>query len=167
MRIEYLDRVFAHTACVHDLAWLPPSKDDTCAGYLASGSFDHTVKVWQIDLARLSTKPLHTLHAPYPIGKLGWRPGPQFATEVVVLPYHSGGGGSQRMSNGAGTAEQSAPDSLEKFAPRVWDIRKGWVAKWALDAADGPATGEQSLVRWISSGHPISALETIVILIEF
>jgi hypothetical protein len=165
MRIEYLDRIFAHTACVHDLAWLPPSKDDTCAGYLASGSFDHTVKVWQIDLARLSTKPLHTLHAPYPIGKLGWRPGSQFATEVVVLPYHSGGGGSQRLSNGAGTADQSAPDSLEKFAPRVWDIRKGWVAKWALDAADGPATGEQSTVQ--CSGHTIPALEAIAILIQF
>ena len=139
MRIEYLDRVVAHTGCVHDLAWLPPSKDDTCAGYLASGSFDHTVKIWQIDIARLSTKPLHTLHIGYPVGKLGWRPGPQFATEVVVLPYHSGWGGAQRASHGI--TDGNSKEALEKFAPRVWDIRKGWVAKWAIDTGDGPATG--------------------------
>ncbi|KIM22660.1 hypothetical protein M408DRAFT_332845, partial [Serendipita vermifera MAFF 305830] len=143
MRIEYLDRVIAHTGCVHDLSWLPPSKDDTCAGYLASGSFDHTVKIWQIDIARLSTKPLHTLHTEYAVGKLGWRPGPQFATEVVVLPYHSGSAGSnQRIThaNVRSAAEASAQDSMEKFAPQVWDVRKGWIAKWAIDAGDGPAT---------------------------
>lgn len=44
MKIEYLDRVVAHSACVHDLAWLPPHNSEN-SGYLASGSLDSSVKV--------------------------------------------------------------------------------------------------------------------------
>ncbi|KAG8824553.1 hypothetical protein FRC17_009079 [Serendipita sp. 399] len=135
MRIEYLDRIVAHTQCVHDLAWQPPSKDDTCAGYLASASFDHTVKIWQIESTRMLPKPLHTLHTPYPVGKVGWRP--SFETEIVVLPYHSGAAVTKSSSNA--TSQRSDPN--ERFAPQIWDVRKGWLAKWQLPSADGPATG--------------------------
>ncbi|PVF95403.1 hypothetical protein CPB86DRAFT_592041 [Serendipita vermifera] len=143
MRVEYLDRIFAHTACVHDLAWLPPSKDDTCAGYLASGSLDHTVKIWQIEATRILPKPLHTIHTPYPVGKIAWRP--DLPTEIIVLPYHSSAShlaGGKSAQKSASTFKQGnvGDGAIDRYAPQIWDVRKGWVAKWAVDAADGPAT---------------------------
>ncbi|KAG9055228.1 hypothetical protein FS842_002794 [Serendipita sp. 407] len=134
MRIEYLDRIVAHTACVHDLAWQPPAKDDPGAGYLASASFDHTVKIWQIESTRIVPKPVHTLHTPYPVGKVGWRP--SYETEVVVMPYHSGAAVTKPAPNAA----PSRSDPHERFAPQIWDVRKGWLAKWQLPSYDGPAT---------------------------
>lgn len=79
-------------------------------------------------------KPAHTLHTPYPVGKIGWRP--SFDTEIVVLPYHSNASG-KGSSLPIPTAEP-----IERFAPQIWDIRKGWMAKWNLPSGDGPATGK-------------------------
>lgn len=131
--IAYLDRVPAHSRCVHDLAWLPPTKDEANVGYLASGSFDHTVKVWNIDSTRIGMQPLHTIHTPYPVGKLGWRP--FYDTEVLVIPYHGGWTPAKPQEN-----SETRFDSNEKYAPQIWDVRKGWLAKWQLPTIDGPVT---------------------------
>lgn len=95
----------------------------------------NSAKIWQIEQTRISLKPLHTLHAGYPIGKIGWRP--SFETEIVVLPYHSGASGKPSSSKSTTVSEAS-----ERFAPQIWDVRNGWLAKWSMPPIDGPATGE-------------------------
>jgi hypothetical protein len=56
---------------------------------------------------------------------------------MVVLPYHSG---SQKVKKGS--TKEAVDSSMDRFAPQIWDVRKGWIAKWSVSAGDGPATGE-------------------------
>jgi len=78
---------------------------------------------------------VHTLHTPYPVSRIAIRP--EHDTEVVVLPFH---GGAAPTTAPIYEIDDLTPE-FDRFAPQIWDVRKGWVAKWGMSGILGPATG--------------------------
>lgn len=79
---------------------------------------------------------MHTLHTPYPVGRIAIRP--EHDTELVVLPFH---GGAAATTAPIYEVDDSTPE-FDRFAPQIWDVRKGWIAKWGMSGILGPATGK-------------------------
>ncbi|EPQ54919.1 WD40 repeat-like protein [Gloeophyllum trabeum ATCC 11539] len=99
----------AHAGPVLALDWRPPADG---GAWVASGGLDRCVKVW--DLAPPAPapadnkhRPRYTLRARAPAPRVRWRPA--YACELAVV--------------GEGVD--------------VWDVRRGWVAKWAVAESEG------------------------------
>lgn len=170
-------------------------------GWLVSGGLDRCVKVWDLTApsanVHIPHKPTYTLHAPFPIRRLAWRPGYECELAIVSnIDYsthtldvsssnpaanppgsltrvnsglgldaimRSGGaapghhphqheyslGGKDKQQHlgvpgqaGAG-GEGKALFSSSGDAVEIWDVRRGWIAKWRVtgSANEGGATG--------------------------
>ncbi|KAL0945856.1 hypothetical protein HGRIS_012140 [Hohenbuehelia grisea] len=159
-----LDRVpVAHTGIVTTLDWcnasngIPGPISDILAepytggmGWLASGGLDNCVKIWDLTTpsasAHIPHKPTYVLHPSFPVRRIMWRPG--YACEIAVVSNAEFGTGSnpdlaqtplvpghpdflldQKL---AFQGKQLAGDPVE-----IWDARRGWIAKWAINGSAG------------------------------
>ena len=123
-------------------------------------------KVWDITphsgSSHISRKPLYTLHTSFPVRRVAWRPG--YECELAVTSYLEGSANSQPnpaldlsmvgppASPRIGAAlpsefklneENKALYSRMGDPIEVWDVRRGYIAKWSVrgSAAEGGVTG--------------------------
>jgi hypothetical protein len=80
--------------------------------------------------------PTHTLHTAYPLRRVSWCPGNE--TELVVVPIH------QPVSSAADASVAKTKTGAEASADEdahieVWDVRRHYIAKYAMPTSDGPA----------------------------
>lgn len=72
--------------------------------------------------------PLHTLHTAYPLRRVSWRPSK--ATELAIVPL------TQPLGSTPDSDEPSADDDAHI---EIWDVRRHYIAKYALSTSDGTA----------------------------
>ncbi|KAF9475478.1 hypothetical protein BDN70DRAFT_883675 [Pholiota conissans] len=201
----------AHSASVTTLDWYSsnnvagstsiPVSGDTAGmglGWLVSGGLDRCVKVWDLTSPSASVhiphKPTYTLHTPFPIRRLAWRPGYECELAIVSNTDYSthtldvsssnpaaiSPGSLSRVNSGSGldtimrsggavsghhqheypggvkdkqqhlvvpgqpspAGEGKALFSSSGDAVEIWDVRRGWIAKWRVtgSASEGGAT---------------------------
>jgi hypothetical protein len=121
------------------------------------------MQIW--DMAQSWDKPptpTHTLHTPYPLRRIAWRP--NHDTELVVVPQVQALVPSSTVSIDPSIA--SIPQGLDhsSHSPsdddahiEVWDVRRHYIAKHAVPTRDGPAvdivwSGEGALVATFQAG---------------
>ncbi|KAH7885076.1 hypothetical protein F5I97DRAFT_1810259 [Phlebopus sp. FC_14] len=167
-----LDRLpVAHSGAILALDWCSTTAGsgmgDELGGamdrsWIVSGGLDHTVKVWDLSSSGSSShiahKPTYTLHPSYPVRRVIWRP--DYPCELALVSNADWGGGSgsdlvtsPRLQN-AGTAfisststggdakDAEVKSSTSGEAVEIWDVRRGWIAKWTVEAsaAEGGVT---------------------------
>ncbi|KAI6119652.1 hypothetical protein EDD17DRAFT_1605846 [Pisolithus thermaeus] len=160
-----LDRLpVAHTGAVLSLDWCTTpgtsgTTDDSSPSmgnsWIVSGSLDHTVKVWNLSgpatSSHVSAKPVYTLHPAYPVRRVVWRPDHPCELAVVSNAEFGSGSGSELMASprlqSASSAFISAAISTTEHMDKaskagtsgdsveIWDVRRGWIAKWTVDAS--------------------------------
>ncbi|KAI6155834.1 hypothetical protein BKA82DRAFT_1008041 [Pisolithus tinctorius] len=160
-----LDRLpVAHTGAVLSLDWCTTpgtggTGDDSSPSmgksWIVSGSLDHTVKVWDLSgsatSSHISTKPAYTLHPAYPVRRVIWRP--DYPCELAVVSNAEFGSGSSselmaspRLQNASSafisaaistteTKDKASKAGISGDSVEIWDVRRGWVAKWTVDAS--------------------------------
>jgi len=132
---------------VMDLKWKPEEHDGE---WLASAGADRTVqvretldsadqKVWDMSQSwdRPPT-PVHSLHTAYPLRRLAWRPGHE--TELVIVPLEapSSSGPSDPSADSVQQGLDLHPQDGDAHL-EIWDVRRHYVAKFALPTQDGSA----------------------------
>ncbi|GJE95841.1 hypothetical protein PsYK624_120310 [Phanerochaete sordida] len=142
-----------------------PEGDPQGNGWLASGGLDRTVKVWDIAVpsggTHIPRRPAYTLHTACPVRRVAWRPGCE--CELAVASYLEGSANNQPnpaldLSAGgpaasprigsavppvlAGTDDNKALYSRMGDPVEVWDVRRGYIAKWSVrgSAVEGGVT---------------------------
>jgi WD repeat-containing protein 24 len=153
--------------------------DNVGFGWIVSGGLDRTVKVtyfsvwktlltnnpWQVwDLStstssgHIPQRPTYTLHPPFPVRRVLWRPSHE--CEVAVVSNGEFGTGSssdlqhtaisENLQNRVHTRERTSGATTPHRSHtgvgdpvEIWDVRRGWIAKWSVNAsaAEGGATG--------------------------
>lgn len=143
-----------------------PEGDPQGNGWLASGGLDRTVKVWDVTVPSGAThiprKPVYTMHTSFPVRRVAWRPG--YECELAVTSYLEGSANNQPnsaldLSSGgptasprigsavppalAGTEDNKALYNKMGDPVEIWDVRRGYIAKWTVrgSAAEGGVTG--------------------------
>ena len=126
-------------------------------------------QVWDLPGSSTSShivnKPTYVLHPSYPVRRVLWRPDYPCELALVSNAEFSGASGAElmaspRMQNvtpsflasAAPASESKDTDNksgLVGDAVEIWDVRRGWIAKWTIDTSisDGGVTG----TRLISS----------------
>ncbi|KAF7973520.1 hypothetical protein HWV62_14940 [Athelia sp. TMB] len=117
-------------------------------GWMVSGGLDRTVKVWDTSVVHMSHKPVYTLHPPFPVRRVRWRPG--YDCEVVLVSNDESGTGS---GDNLGAGASSSADALSgsrveatgqrnRDSVEIWDVRRSWIAKWIVagSAVEGGVT---------------------------
>lgn len=143
-----------------------PEGDVQGNGWLASGGLDRTVKVWDITVpgggTHIPRRPAYVLHTAGPVRRVAWRPGAE--CELAVTPYLEGSANTQANPALDITAGGGAPGSPRIGAAvppvltstddgkalcsrvgdpvEVWDVRRGYIAKWTVrgSAVEGGVT---------------------------
>ncbi|KIL58397.1 hypothetical protein M378DRAFT_112090 [Amanita muscaria Koide BX008] len=142
---------------------------DNGLGWFASGALDRTVKVWDLtapgSVSHIPSKPTYILHPRYPVRRILWRPGYECEIAVIsnpdvshmssvapsLLPRTPGTDTATQSSEmemqstpnvesrGSGPTSAAADDAIE-----IWDVRRGWVAKWSVrrSGAEGSLTAD-------------------------
>ncbi|KAF8553639.1 hypothetical protein OG21DRAFT_1485291 [Imleria badia] len=130
--------------------------------WIISGGLDHTVKVWDLPgsgtASHIVNKPTYVLHPSYPVRRVLWRPDYPCELALVSNAEFNGGSGakllaSPRMQNATPSfllSAMAASDSkdadskcgLVGEAVEIWNVRRGWIAKWTVDTSvsDGGVT---------------------------
>ena len=120
-------------------------------GWIASGSLDRTVKVWDLTNPHFERTPTYTIATQFPVRRVRWRPG--YECELAVTSNAESGTGSMSDIADSGTVvdvdmekPEVAPvkgradigDSVE-----IWDVRRGHIAKWRVGGSsiEGGVTG--------------------------
>ena len=161
-----------------------PEGDVQGNGWLASGGLDRTVKVWDITVpgggTHIPRRPAYVLHTAGPVRRVAWRPGAD--CELAVTPYLEGSANTQANPALDITAGGGAPGSPRIGAAvppvltstddgkalcsrvgdpvEVWDVRRGYIAKWTVrgSAVEGGVTGVSAcrapLYPLMSFAHP-------------
>ncbi|KIJ44118.1 hypothetical protein M422DRAFT_67733 [Sphaerobolus stellatus SS14] len=139
-----LERIaLAHTSAILSMDWQLPSMTETGLGWIVTSGMDKRVKIWDLNLSGNSTisttststagntvsdrdksifskkmgpRAFRVLHTPFPVKKVQWRP--ETDTEVGIISNNE---------NGSDTVE-------------IWDIRRGWIGKWALEGIESGIT---------------------------
>ena len=152
-----LDRLpVAHTRPILSLDWCAPEGGASGAGgWIASGSLDRTVKVWDITNPNFERAPTYTLATQFPVRRVRWRPG--YECELAVTSNAESGTGSMSDISDSGTVVNIDSEKPE-VAPmkrrsdigdaiEIWDVRRGHIAKWQVggSAIEGGVTGESPL----------------------
>lgn len=159
-----LDRLpVAHTGAILSLDWCctagstGPSDDESSSivkSWIVSGSLDHTVKIWDLSgtsaSSHIPTKPTYTLHPAYPVRRVLWRP--DYPCELALVSNTEVGAGSgselmvsPRLQNittpfiaaacGVDTKDKPNKPGVAGDAVEIWDVRRGWIAKWTVEAS--------------------------------
>ncbi|KAF8581844.1 hypothetical protein K439DRAFT_1392321, partial [Ramaria rubella] len=131
-----LERItLAHSSSVLSMDWQLPSMKETGLGWLVTSGMDRRVKIWNLCLSsttllpssaldrdaillnnKMGPRALRTLHTSFPVRSVQWRPG--YDCEVAVVSNN-----------------ESESETVE-----IWDVRRGWIGKWALEGAEGGIT---------------------------
>jgi hypothetical protein len=80
-----------------------------------------------------SPKPVHTLHTPYPLRRIAWRPNHE--TELVIVPQFQ----SQTSSDTSISSHPEVETKDDDAHLEIWDVRRHYIAKYAIPTSDGPA----------------------------
>ncbi|KAG9315433.1 hypothetical protein JVU11DRAFT_3043 [Chiua virens] len=141
-----------------------PTQMERC--WIVSGGLDHTVKIWDLlgtnTSSHIVNKPKYILHPSYPVRRVLWRPG--YPCELALVSNAefsgSGGGGGGAELLASPRLQNATPNFISAVAPisqsknaeckyglagetvEIWDVRRGWIAKWTVDtsAPDGGVT---------------------------
>ncbi|KAK4687450.1 SEA/GATOR complex protein SEA2/WDR24, partial [Tremellales sp. Uapishka_1] len=134
---------------VMDLKWKAEG-GDAGSGWLASAGADRAVRIW--DMGEIwdknkKTWPVHTLHTCYPLRRVAWRP--NHSTELAIVSL------TQPIVQIENTAPQQ---DEENTLLEIWDVRRHYIAKYALPSQDGTAVNvawggdDMSLVAAFQNG---------------
>ena len=114
-------------------------------------------------LSHIVNKPTYVLHPSYPVRRVLWRHGYPCELALVSNAEFSGASGAELMANPriqnvtpsflASAVPASKPKDTDSKsglvgdAVEIWDVRRGWVAKWTTDTSlsDGGVTGTRSI----------------------
>ena len=152
-----LDRLpVAHAGPILALDWCTPDGGVT-GGWVASGSLDRTVKVWDLT-SHFERTPAYTLTTQFPIRRVRWRPG--YECEIAVASNAEIGACAVSDLSDSGVAEDVDLEKPEVAVPKrradmgyaveIWDVRRGYIAKWLVggSAIEGGVTGTSILPVW-------------------
>lgn len=89
--------------------------------------------------------PTHSLHTSHPIRRVSWRP--SRPTELAIVPMYNSTSGPAEADTGEGGP--SSPDDDAHI--ELWDVRRHYIAKYALPTADGPAVD----IAWTDDGQAL------------
>ncbi|KAF8441042.1 hypothetical protein L210DRAFT_3645285 [Boletus edulis BED1] len=165
-----LDRLpVAHTGPILALDWCSTSVTSKGAdnistqmerSWIVSGGLDHTVKVWDLPGSSTSShivnKPTYVLHPSCPVRRVLWRP--DYPCELALVSNAEFSGGAELLASPR--MQNATPSFLSSTAPvleskdaeaksglvgetvEIWDVRRGWIAKWTVDTSvsDGGVT---------------------------
>ena len=149
-----LDRLpVAHSGPILALDWCTPDGGVTSSGgWVASGSLDRTVKVWDLTGPHFERTPAYTLTTQFPIRRVRWRPG--YECEIAVASNAEIGAACAVSDlSDPGVAEDVDLEKPEVAIPKrradmgyaveIWDVRRGYIAKWLVggSAIEGGVTG--------------------------
>ncbi|KAN0107163.1 hypothetical protein V8E52_010470, partial [Russula decolorans] len=137
-----LDRLpVAHTGPILTLDWSAPEGGAPGAGgWIASGSLDRTVKVWDLTNPHFERTPTYTIATQFPVRRVRWRPG--YECELAVTSNAESGTGSMSDIADSGTIVDVDMEKPEVApvkgradigdAVEIWDVRRGHIAKWRV-----------------------------------
>ena len=136
-------------------------------------------QVWDLPGSNTSlhivNKPTYVLHPSYPVRRVLWRP--EYPCEVALVSNAEFSGGSGAELLGSPRMQSATPSSLSAalaaVAPiseskggegktglagetvEIWDVRRGWIAKWTVDTciSDGGVTGMHSFMSSPCASH--------------
>ena len=100
--------------------------------------------------------PVHSLHTAHPLRRIAWRPGHE--TELVVVPLDQPLSSSSIDPTVASVDQGLDVHHLDDDAHlEVWDVRRHYIAKYALPTQDGSAVsvawaGNAALVTCFRDG---------------
>ena len=152
-----LDRLpVAHTGPILTLDWCAPEGGAPGAGgWIASGSLDRTVKVWNLTNPHIERPPTYTIATQFPVRRVRWRPG--YECELAVSSNAESGTGSMSDITDSGTivdVDMEKPEAAPVKgrtdvgdAVEIWDVRRGHIAKWQVrgSSIEGGVTGASHL----------------------
>ncbi len=155
-----LDRLpVAHTGPILTLDWCAPEGSAPGAGgWIASGSLDRTVKVWDLTNPHFERTPTYTIATQFPVRRVRWRPG--YECELAVVSNAESSTGSMSDITDSGTIVDVDSEKLEVApvkrrtdigdAVEIWDVRRGYIAKWQVGGSsiEGGVTGTSPLYVW-------------------
>lgn len=109
-------------------------------------------QVWDASLSHIPHKAAYILHPSFPVRRVLWRPGYECELAVVSNDEFLTGSGSDANSVasttdtsavGTGGGGQFGGNGGRGDAVEIWDVRRGWIAKWAIgnSAVEGGITG--------------------------
>ncbi|KAG2077771.1 hypothetical protein BDR04DRAFT_1064549 [Suillus decipiens] len=165
-----LDRLpVAHAGPILALDWCnTPGSSNVGDGigavrsWIVSGGLDHTV--WDlatsVSSVHIAHQPTYTLHPSFPVRRVLWRP--EFPSELALVSNEDFGGGSgtellasPRLQS-ATPAFINASNSVTKDkdpkgngadAVEIWDVRRGWIAKWTVEASSSEGGVTDAIFR--------------------
>src|SRR5689334_13277753 len=99
-------------------------------------------------MSRMPHNPVYTLHPPFPVRRVLWRP--SYECEVVVVSNAKFGAGpspdyettsGSKLSLSTIGRNPAGPEISE--AVEIWDVRRGWLPKWSISGStlEGGVTG--------------------------
>jgi len=144
-----LDRLpVAHSGPILALDWCAPDGGVPGAGgWIASGSLDRTVKVWDITAPHFERMP-YTLSTRFPVRRVRWRPG--YECELAIASNAEFGIGPMSDSGTIEDVDLEKPEEAPTKrrmdigdAVEIWDVRRGFIAKWQVGGStiEGGVTG--------------------------
>jgi WD40 repeat protein len=141
----------AHTGPILTLDWCAPDVGVPGAGgWIASGSLDRTVKVWDLTSPHFERVP-YTISTQFPVRRVRWRPG--YECELAVASNAEFGVGTMSDVSDSGTLVDDDSEKSEVApmkgrtdignAVEIWDVRRGYIAKWQVggSAIEGGVSG--------------------------
>lgn len=155
-----LDRLpVAHTGPILALDWCSTPGSNNAGdvigadrSWIVSGGLDHTVKVWDLATSGTSVhiahQPTYTLHSSFPVRRVLWRP--EFPSEIALVSNEDFGGGSGSellasprlqsatpafINASSSVTKDKDPKSNGADAVEIWDVRRGWIAKWTVEVS--------------------------------
>ena len=148
-----LDRLpVAHAGPILTFDWRAPDGGVPGAGgWIASGSLDRTVKVWDLTGPHFERIPAYTISTQFPVRRIRWRPG--YECELAVASNAEFGVGSMSDVSDSGTLVDDDSEKSEVAplkgrtdignAVEIWDVRRGYIAKWQVggSAIEGGVSG--------------------------
>jgi WD40 repeat protein len=157
-----LDRLpVAHTGPILTFDWCAPDGGvPGSGGWIASGSLDRTVKVWDITGPHFERTPTYTIATQFPVRRVRWRQG--YECELAVASNAEFGIGSISDVNDSDTladADLEKPEVAQAPTKRrtdigngveIWDVRRGYIAKWQVggSAIEGGVSGRSPLYTY-------------------
>ena len=149
----------AHTGPILTFDWCAPDGGVPGAGgWIASGSLDRTVKVWDLTSPHFERAHTYTISTQFPVRRVRWRPG--YECELAVASNAEFGIGSMLDVSDSGTLMDDDSEKSEVAplkgrtdignAVEIWDVRRGYIAKWQVggSAIEGGVSGRSPLYTY-------------------